>query len=47
MVFDFPEVPLLCKEGLGEVEAWREHAGLHSTLVTNSTTLPHLVGRHF
>ncbi len=56
-MLDFPEVPLLCKEGLGEVEAWRKHVGLHPALVAISTTLPHLnppltkgrtlVGRHF
>ena len=28
-MFDFPEVPLLCKEGLGEVEAWRKHIDLY------------------
>ncbi len=29
IMFDFPEVPLLCKEGLGEVEAWRKHVAQH------------------
>jgi hypothetical protein len=42
IVFDFPKVPLLCKEGLGEVEVWRKHIELHPALVTMSTTLPHL-----
>ncbi len=58
IMFDFPEVPLLCKEGLGEVEAWRKHLGLHSatcrhehdstpTLILPFTKGRALAGRHF
>ncbi len=44
MVFDCPEVPLLCKEGWrgGRNVEWN-HVGFTLQLVANSTTLPHLV----
>jgi hypothetical protein len=39
---DCSEVPLLCKEGLGEVEAWSGNMWVPPALIAICTTLPHL-----